>query len=1151
VPDEGRTQRRLAAIVAADVAGYSRLVGEDEEGTLTALRGHRAELIDPLLKEYGGRIANTAGDSLLLEFPSAVDAVRCAIAIQEGMAERNEGVDPDKQIQFRVGINVGDVVAEGDDLLGDGVNVAARLEGLSEPGGICVSRMVRDSVRDRMDIDLEDMDEVEVKNIARPVRVFRVLQEGKVGKASKPKVGAAPWLKYVAAGALIVVAFAGGGLWWWQPWIKQVPPARPDRMAFELPDKPSIAVLPFDYLGANKQENEYLADGMSENIISALAQIPELFVIARNSTFTLKGKAVDVRTVSEQFGVRYVLEGSVQKTGDRIRVTAQLLDGVDGKHLWAETFDRKLDDIFKTQDDITKEIAIAMRVNVADVPGAPWRARGVTNLKAWALVMQASSEQKKFTTEGNKKAQAFLEKAVEIEETYAQAWALWAWVRFTESRYTRDESTRQRLAMEGIGFADKALELDRNNSDAYLAKAALSQMLRDYDAAVPLGEKALQLAPSVAESYATMSMIWRFVGEFDKAVDALSFARRLHPKHPSWYYLVQGHNLTFAGRFTEVIEFWSKHRSKITQRLSAPEINLTIAHSALGQIEKAKETAALLRKAWPSVSITGVGAMFPFKDQALLNDRLAWLGKAGIPEQPPGTKPEKPAIAVLPFANLSDDKEQEYFADGMTDDLITDLSKISGLIVIARNSVFTYKGKNVKVQEIAKDLNVSHVLEGSVRRDNNQVRINAQLIDATTGEHLWAETFDRAYDDIFSLQDEVTGKIIEALKISLEADERLRIERMPTANLEAYELYLKAREGYRTFLPERYAEALDLFRKAIDLDPDFAEAHAGLAQAAQVIWSDSWLFVMPARQALALAKQSATRALSLDPDNVLALSVFARVNRNQGKHGEAIRLARKAVKSEPNNPIGHYMLAHQLAVAGEPLAASSSLEEATRLEPRPSQYSIIGYGWTYIWLRRYGEAVELFEHYREEQPKHNVVWVSLALAVAQAHLGDKNKAALEVQRLLKAWPAFNYSFYRPFFGYLGRQEDLEHFIEGLRLAGAPQWAFGFRARGQDRLSGDEINTLIDGHRFKGRARVSGDFEVQYNKDGSWTWRTANLTFSGKGSIEGDLRCYSSAAFFSGRKFCYPIYRDPGANADLVNSYTYPTHADISEVTLIE
>jgi len=316
-----RVERRLAAILAADVAGYSRLMGVDEEGTLAALKAIRRELADPKIKEHRGRIVKTTGDGLLLEFASVVDAVRCAVDVQREMAERNADVPPDHRIEFRMGINVGDVIRDGRDIYGDGVNVAARLEALAAPGGICVSRVVRDQVRDKLELSFEDMGEQQVKNIARPVRVHRVV----LGESPPP------------------VASAGATEGSTKP-------------SLALPDKPSIAVLPFQNMSGDP-EQEYFADGMVEEIITALSRIKWLFVIARNSSFTYKGQPVDVTRVGRELGVRYVLEGSVRKGGNQVRITAQLIDAANGAHLWAGRFDGSLENVFELQDKVALNVA--------------------------------------------------------------------------------------------------------------------------------------------------------------------------------------------------------------------------------------------------------------------------------------------------------------------------------------------------------------------------------------------------------------------------------------------------------------------------------------------------------------------------------------------------------------------------------------------------------------------------------------------------------------------------------------------------------------------------------------------------------------------------------------------------------------------------
>lgn len=370
-----RAERRLTAILAADVAGYSRLMGSDEEGTLARLKAHRLALVDPKIGEYRGRIVKTTGDGLLAEFASVIDATRCAVEVQRGMGERNAEVAQDKRIEFRIGINVGDIIIDGNDIFGDGVNVAARLEGLAEPGGICVSGRVQEDVNGKLDIAFEDAGEQALKNIARPVRVYRVRTEKAAVKASSA-----------------------------------------------LPDKPSIAVLPFQNMSGDP-EQEYFADGLAEDIITSLSKVPKLFVIARNSTFTYKGKAVDVRQVARELGVRYVLEGSVRRSGERLRITGQLIDAATGNHVWAERYDRPLRDVFDVQDEITKEIVLALSVELTDGERALLFSRSTRSLEAWLEAIRGFDHWVEGSPKGIREARLHFERAIAIDPDYTLALA--------------------------------------------------------------------------------------------------------------------------------------------------------------------------------------------------------------------------------------------------------------------------------------------------------------------------------------------------------------------------------------------------------------------------------------------------------------------------------------------------------------------------------------------------------------------------------------------------------------------------------------------------------------------------------------------------------------------------------------------------------
>jgi len=565
--------------------------------------------------------------------------------------------------------------------------------------------------------------------------------------------------------------------------------------------------------------------------------------------------------------------------------------------------------------------------------------------------LKADREIFKFIPKFTEKGDALAKQASEIEDTYALPWSLRAWAQFNRSRYLQGDKAAT-LVKSGLGFAKRALELDPQSPFANMAKAVLLLKDKKLAEALSYGQKAISIAPNLPDLQAQYSVILRFNGHYARAIDTLERARRLHPRHPFWYIQVQGLNLVFAGRYEDVIAHWQDNASKIPNYHYFHLSHLAIANAALGRIEAAKSHIEKLQKRLGRPVYAGLWrTMFPIKDRAVVEDRIALLIQAGMQEYPPGKEP-KPAIAVLPFANLSDDKEQEYFADGMTDDLITDLSKLSGLIVIARNSVFTYKGKAVKVQEVAKDLNVTHVLEGSVSRAEGKVRINAKLIDAKTGAYLWAEKFDRDFTDIFALQDEVTGDIVAALKVKLTPGEQNKLAGKPTDNLDAYDAFLNGWSYFLRRTPKDYALALTWLEKAVALDPAFGQAWAALAalyhEAIQRNW-DIELAIDPKKLkflldkalahptplALQVAAESAgqdtsrifaylDQASALDPNNADTYMIRALMTDWSGNAEEAIRLAEKSVQLDPHHT------AHNLYVLGRAQYSAGKSEQAIR-----------------------------------------------------------------------------------------------------------------------------------------------------------------------------------------------------------------------------
>ena len=458
---EAREQRRLAAILAADVVGYSRLMESDESGTLTRLRALRRDIIDPSIAAHSGRMVKLMGDGALVEFASAIDAVTCAVEIQKSVREHNAAEAGDGAIWFRIGINVGDIIVDGDDIYGDGVNIAARLEGLAEPGGIFISRTAADQVRDKVPIRIEDRGDFTVKNIARPIQVFCVVADG---------------LQIAAASS------------------QAAPPAPPKKL--------SIAVLPFANMSGDA-EQEYFADGISEDTITALSKLSQLFVIARNSSFTFKGKNVNVQEVGKSLGVRYVLEGSVRKSGNKVRITAQLIDATTGGHLWAERFDRDLTDIFAVQDDVTQQIVGALALNLTEGDQQRLATEHSENLEAYDCFLRGREQWRGLSKEANIKARDLFQRAIELDPKFAPAYAFLA-VAHALSYINRWSPSPPKSLEQAEEAALQAVALDDRYPYAHWALGIVSLYMRRHDVAIREAERSISLAPNLADGHETL-----------------------------------------------------------------------------------------------------------------------------------------------------------------------------------------------------------------------------------------------------------------------------------------------------------------------------------------------------------------------------------------------------------------------------------------------------------------------------------------------------------------------------------------------------------------------------------------------------------------------------------------------------------------------
>ncbi|MBK5101537.1 MAG: tetratricopeptide repeat protein [Desulfobacteraceae bacterium] len=621
---EEKFRRKLTAILSADVAGYSRLMGEDEEATVRTLTSYR-EIMGTLIQKHQGRVVDSPGDNLLAEFASVLDAVRSAVEIQEELKARNAQLPDDRKMEFRIGINLGDVIEEGERIYGDGVNIAARVEGLAEPGGICISGTVYEHIKDKLALWEEYLGEHAVKNIKEPVRIYRVRMEP---GPEAPKVPL--WRrKTVLAGALaVLVAIIGLGIWNFYFRPPPIERASVERMAYPLSDKPSIAVLPFTNMSEDTKQ-EYFSDGITEEIITGLSKMPQVFVIARNSTFTYKGKPVKIQQVSEELGVRYVLEGSFRKVGDRVRVTAQLIDATTGHHLWAERYDRDLKDIFALQDEITMKIMRALEVRLTEGQQARIeQAKGTDNLEAYVKILQGMEYFGRLNIEGNLLARQMAEEAIALDPEYSRPYRILALTHMMDTRYGSSKSPRESLA-RAEELAQKALSLDDSDPCSHDVLSFIYLLKREHERAIAEGERSVALDPNGADGHANLGMSLCFAGRLEQSVASFKKAIRLNPFAPSAYFHCLGHAYRMMGRYGEAIAAYKKALHRKPNNLFALT-GLAATYSLSGREEEAHAAAAKVLGIHPKFSVEGFAKTTPFKNQADTERFIDTLRKAGL-----------------------------------------------------------------------------------------------------------------------------------------------------------------------------------------------------------------------------------------------------------------------------------------------------------------------------------------------------------------------------------------------------------------------------------------------------------------------------------------------------------------------------------------
>ena len=625
-------QRKLTAIFSADVKGYSRLMGEDEVATVRTLIAYR-EVMASLIQQHRGRVVDSPGDNLLAEFASVVDAVQCAVEIQQVLRAKNAELPENRRMEFRIGVNLGDVIEEEDRIYGDGVNIAARVEGLAEGGGICISGTAYDQIESKLALGYEYLGEHAVKNITKPVRVYRAqIEPGAVapGVSREKRVGLRRW-QWATLTVVAVLVVGAGAVAVWNFYLRLPPPlvevVSKEKMAFQLPEKPSIAVLPFVNMSGDPKQ-EYFADGMTEDLITDLSKLSGLFVISRNSAFTYKGKSVKIRQVAEELGVRYVLEGSVRKSGEQVRINAQLIDTTTGHHLWAKRYDRKLKEIFEVQDGITSEIVMALNVRLVEGEQARLYRKGTESPEAYDYFMKGLAPFRRFRKRDNALARKMVEKALELDPKSVEAISLLAWIHWEDARFGWSPSRSQSFKIANE-LAFRAFALDDTSPDVHALLGGIYLYKREYDLAVTEGELAVALAPNGADYHAVLAQTLLYAGMPEDAIVLIKRAMRLSPFYPKWYIFVLGEANRLMGRYEEAIAAFKAYIDR-SPNSKTTRVALAATLIALGRKEEASVVAAEILKVAPQFSLELWGKSQFYKDPKELDRLIDLARKAGL-----------------------------------------------------------------------------------------------------------------------------------------------------------------------------------------------------------------------------------------------------------------------------------------------------------------------------------------------------------------------------------------------------------------------------------------------------------------------------------------------------------------------------------------
>jgi adenylate cyclase len=617
-----KTKRKLTTILSADVKGYSRLMGEDEEWTVRTLKGYK-DVMGNLIQQHRGRVVDAIGDNLMAEFASVVDAVQSGVEIQQALRAKNALLPEARRVEFRIGINLGDVIEEGERIYGDGVNIAARLEGLAEAGGICISESAYQQVENKLPLKYEDLGEHQFKNIAKPLRVYRAQIEPEA--ASEKKAKPRQWRR-AAIGLVVILIVVVAAVVMWKLYTPPLEAASKEKMAYPLPDKPSIAVMPFSNMTGDKGQ-EFFCDGISETLITALSKVPQLFVIARETTFSYKGKSVKVKQVAEDLGVQYVVEGSVQKAGDRVRVTAQLIDALKGYHLWSESYDRSVENVFDLQDEVIMKILTELRVKLTEGEAARIHAKETKSLRAYLKVLEGDWFRTQMNKEANAKAKRLFQEAIELDPNYAMPYSGLAMVNVLNVFLGASESPSEALS-DAVKLAQRAIELDKTSAEAYAALGYVYVTMRKHDKAIEVEEQAVKLDPNCHQALFRLGISLQCSWRSEEAFDLLRQAVRLNPLFTAQYVWF-GTACRETGKYEEGIAGLKKCL-RLAPNSTLTYLSLVPLYMYTGRVDEARDAVVKIRQIQPSFSLEKYIKAVPTKEGPQRDRWIESLRKAGL-----------------------------------------------------------------------------------------------------------------------------------------------------------------------------------------------------------------------------------------------------------------------------------------------------------------------------------------------------------------------------------------------------------------------------------------------------------------------------------------------------------------------------------------